>query len=99
MGSPRYSSLPYLDSIAGFTILLSLSPPFASGFMTSSPRLSYFGVQIAVAFLPHPSQFISQSEAFALDSQRDRVVGILLGLYHDVAHLRSTMGIIPPSQT
>jgi multidrug resistance protein MdtO len=70
--------LPYLDSIAGFTILFVVVTAFAAWFMTSSPRLSYFGVQIAVAFcLIHLQSFaIEPSLAIA----RDRVVGILFGL-------------------
>jgi multidrug resistance protein MdtO len=70
--------LPYLDSIAGFTVLFVAVTAFAAWFMTSSPRLSYFGVQIAVAFcLIHLQSFaIEPSLAIA----RDRVVGILFGL-------------------
>jgi len=70
--------LPYLDSIAGFTILFVVVTAFASWFMTSSPRLSYFGVQIAVAFyLIHLNSFAIEP---SLSIARDRVVGILLGL-------------------
>jgi multidrug resistance protein MdtO len=47
-------------------------------FMTSSPRLSYFGVQIAVAFyLINLQEFAMQT---SLAVARDRVVGVLLGL-------------------
>jgi multidrug resistance protein MdtO len=46
--------------------------------MTSSPRLSYFGVQVALAFyLIHPQEFTIQT---SLSIARDRVVGVLLGL-------------------
>jgi multidrug resistance protein MdtO len=77
MGSQIFI-LPYLDSIAGFTILFVLVTAFASWFMTSSPRLSYFGVQIAVAFyLIHLNSFAIEP---SLSIARDRVVGILLGL-------------------
>jgi multidrug resistance protein MdtO len=70
--------LPYLDSIAGFTILFVAVTAFASWFMTSSPRLSYFGVQIAVAFcLIHLNSFAIEP---SLSIARDRVVGILFGL-------------------
>jgi multidrug resistance protein MdtO len=70
--------LPYLDSIAGFTILFVVVTAFASWFMTSSPRLSYFGVQIAVAFcLIHLQSFAIEP---SLSIARDRVVGILFGL-------------------
>jgi multidrug resistance protein MdtO len=54
--------LPYLDSIAGFTLLfLAVTIP-AAWIATSSPRLSYFGVQIAVAFyLINLSEFKAQT--------------------------------------
>ena len=77
MGSQIFI-LPYLDSIAGFTILFILVTAFASWFMTSSPRLSYFGMQVALAFyLIHLRTFGIES---SLSIARDRVVGILLGL-------------------
>ncbi len=77
MGSQIFV-LPYLDSIAGFTILFVFVTAFASWFMTSSPRLSYFGVQIAVAFcLIHLNAFAIEP---SLSIARDRVVGILFGL-------------------
>ena len=77
MGSQVFV-LPYLDSIAGFTILFVVVTAFASWFMTSSARLSYFGVQIAVAFyLIHLNSFAIEP---SLSIARDRVVGILLGL-------------------
>ena len=77
MGSQVFI-LPYLDSIAGFTILFVIVTTFASWFMTSSARLSYFGVQIAVAFyLIHLNSFAIEP---SLSTARDRVVGILFGL-------------------
>jgi multidrug resistance protein MdtO len=77
MGSQIFI-LPYLDSIAGFTILFAVVTAFASWFMTSSPRLSYFGVQVAVAFcLIHLNSFAIEP---SLSIARDRVVGILFGL-------------------
>jgi len=78
MGSQIFI-LPYVDSIAGFTILFMLVTAFASWFMTSSPRLSYFGLQLALAFyLIHLHTFAIES---SLSIARDRVVGILLGLF------------------
>jgi multidrug resistance protein MdtO len=70
--------LPSLDSIAGFTLVfLAVTVPSA-WIMTSSPRLSYFGVQIVVAFyLINLSEFAVQT---SLVPARDRVIGILLGL-------------------
>lgn len=77
MGSQMFI-LPYLDSIAGFTILFILVTALASWFATSSPRLSYFGIQMALAF------YLINLEEFAMQTSlavaRDRVVGILLGL-------------------
>jgi multidrug resistance protein MdtO len=77
MGSQIFI-LPYVDSIAGFLVLFGLVTAVSSWFMTSSPRLSYFGVQFAVAFyLIHLQEFKIQT---SLSIARDRVVGILLGL-------------------
>jgi multidrug resistance protein MdtO len=70
--------LPALDSIAGFTLVFMAATVIAAWFATSSPRLSYFGVQIAVAFyLINLSEFKAQT---SLIPARDRVIGILLGL-------------------
>jgi multidrug resistance protein MdtO len=77
MGSQVFI-LPYLDSIAGFTVLFILVTGVAAWFMTSGPRLSYFGSQIAVAFyLINLQEFAVQT---SLSVARDRVVGVLLGL-------------------
>jgi multidrug resistance protein MdtO len=70
--------LPYIDSIGGFTVLFAAVMIAAAWFATSSPRLSYFGVQVAVAFcLINLQEFKIQT---SLAVARDRVVGILLGL-------------------
>ena len=70
--------LPHVDSIAGFLVLFGLVTAVSSWFMASSPRLSYFGVQFALAFyLIHLQEFTIQT---SLSIARDRVVGILLGL-------------------
>jgi multidrug resistance protein MdtO len=70
--------LPYLDSITGFTVLFVAVSIVAAWFATSSPRLSYFGVQIIVAFyLINLQEF---KEQISLGVARDRVIGILLGL-------------------
>lgn len=70
--------LPSVDSITGFTILFIFVTTLASWFMTSSSRLSYFGVQVALAYyLVHLQEFAIQS---SLSIARDRVVGVLLGL-------------------
>jgi multidrug resistance protein MdtO len=77
MGSQIFI-LPYLNSIAGFIVLFVGVTALAAWFMTSSPRLSYFGLQVALAFY-----FINLEEfrfQTSLAVARDRVVGILLGL-------------------
>jgi multidrug resistance protein MdtO len=70
--------LPHLDSIAGFTVFFVLVIALASWFITSSPRLSYFGFQIVVVFcLINLQEFARQT---SLAAARDRVVGVGLGL-------------------
>src|SRR6185436_8790068 len=44
MGSQIFI-LPHLDSIGGFVLLFVAVTAVAAWFMTSSPRLSYFGIQ------------------------------------------------------
>ena len=70
--------LPAIDSIAGFLILfLAVTIP-AAWIAASGPRLSYFGVQIALAFyLINLQEFKFQ---VSLAVARDRLAGILLGL-------------------
>src|SRR5262249_3716801 len=71
--------LPYIDSIGGFTVLFVTVTFVEAWFATSSPRLSYFGVQLALAF------FFVNLQEFGIETSltppRDRVVGILLGLF------------------
>jgi multidrug resistance protein MdtO len=70
--------LPYLESIAGFTVLFVVVTALASWFMTSTPRLSYFGLQMAFGF------YLISLQQFALPTSlagpRDHVAGIVLGL-------------------
>src|SRR5262249_48970815 len=78
MGSQVFV-LPSLDSIAGFTVLFVLVTALSAWIMTSSPRLSYFGLQMALAFyLINLQEFRIQT---SLEVARDRVLGILLGLF------------------
>jgi multidrug resistance protein MdtO len=71
--------LPYLDSIAAFTVLFIAVSAVGAWFATSSPRLAYFGVQLIIAFyLINLQEF---KEQISLGVARDRVVGILLGLF------------------
>jgi multidrug resistance protein MdtO len=77
MGSQVFI-LPFIDSIAGFVVLFAAVTALSAWFMTSSPRLSYFGIQVALAFyLINLNEFKMQT---SLAVARDRVVGILLGL-------------------
>jgi multidrug resistance protein MdtO len=70
--------LPYLDSITGFTLLFMAVTAISSWIATSSARLSYLGVQLALAFyLINLQEFTIQT---SLSIARDRVFGVLLGL-------------------
>ena len=77
MGSQVFV-LPYLDSIAGFTVLFAAVTAIAAWIATASARLSYLGVQLALAFyLVNLQEFTVQT---SLAIARDRVFGVLLGL-------------------
>lgn len=70
--------LPYLDTIAGFTVLFAVVTAIAAWIATASARLSYLGVQLALAFyLINLQEFTIQT---SLAIARDRVFGVLLGL-------------------
>jgi multidrug resistance protein MdtO len=70
--------LPYLDTIAGFTLLFVVVTAISSWIATASARLSYLGVQVALAFyLINLQEFTIQT---SLAIARDRVFGVLLGL-------------------
>jgi multidrug resistance protein MdtO len=70
--------LPSLDSIAGLLILFLPVTILAAWVAASSPRLSYFGIQIVAAFYLMNFQEFSFQPSLAV--ARDRIVGILLGL-------------------
>ncbi len=71
--------LPYIDSITGFTVLFASVTAFAAYVSTSSSRLSYAGLQIALAFyLINLSEFRIQ---LSLSVARDRSIGVLLGVF------------------
>ena len=70
--------LPGIDSIFGFALFFAAGTAIAAWFATSSPRLSYLGVQIALAFY-----FVNlQDFKFETDLTvpRDKVIGVLLGI-------------------
>jgi multidrug resistance protein MdtO len=70
--------LPFLDSIAGFTLLFAVVTAISAWISTASARLSYLGVQLALAFyLINMQEFTIQ---ISLAIARDRVFGVLLGL-------------------
>ncbi len=70
--------LPYLDSIAGFTVLFAIVTAISAWISTASARLSYLGVQLALTFyLINLQEFTIQT---SLSIARDRVFGVLLGL-------------------
>ena len=70
--------LPSLDSITGFVLLFAACTLLAAWIMTSSPRLSYMGLQLALAFyLIHLQGFAAQ---LSLSAARDRLAGIVVGL-------------------
>lgn len=70
--------LPYIDSIVGFTLLF-IGVSFVAGWIgTASSRLSYCGLQVALAFyLIHVNDFTIQ---LSLSIARDRALGVLLGI-------------------
>jgi multidrug resistance protein MdtO len=70
--------LPNIDSITGFTLLFVAVSMVAAWVSTASSRLSYGGLQIALAFyLIHLNDFTIQR---SLTIARDRTLGVLLGI-------------------
>lgn len=70
--------LPSVDSIVGFTLLFAAFSAAAAWLVTSSPRLNYFGRQMALAY------YLTIFQGFGINASltmsRDRLTGILLGL-------------------
>jgi multidrug resistance protein MdtO len=70
--------LPAIDTIGGFAMLCAVVSGVAAWITTASSRLSYAGLQLALAFylivLNDPSQI-------SLTAARDRVLGVLLGTF------------------
>lgn len=70
--------LPSLDGIGGFTVLFVIVTAIAAWISNASARLSYLGLQAALAFyLIHLQEFAPQTD---LAIARDRVMGVALGL-------------------
>jgi multidrug resistance protein MdtO len=71
--------LPNIDSVGGLAVLFAVVTGIAAWVATSSTRLSYAGLQIALAFyLINLSEFRIQT---SLTQGRDRAVGVLLGIF------------------
>jgi multidrug resistance protein MdtO len=71
--------LPHIDTIAGFTAWFMVVTIAAAWFVTCTPRLSYFGIQLAFAYnFVNLQEFTIQT---SLTPARDRIAGILLGLF------------------
>jgi multidrug resistance protein MdtO len=70
--------LPALDSVFGFACFFAVGTAIAAWFATSSPRLSFFGVQMALAF------FFVNLQDFRVETDltiaRDKSMGVLLGI-------------------
>jgi multidrug resistance protein MdtO len=70
--------LPFMDGIGAFTLLFAAVTAISAWIGTSSPRISYAGVQTAFAFyVTHLRVFGPQ---LSLTVARDDVMGILFGL-------------------
>ena len=70
--------LPAIDSIFGFALFFAAVTAIAAWFATSSPRLSFFGVQMALAFyFVNLTDFKIETD---LSIARDKVMGALLGI-------------------
>lgn len=70
--------LPSVDSIVGFALLFAAVSAGAAWIATSSPRLSYFGRQMALAY--YLTMFQTWGVNATLVTSRDRLMGILIGL-------------------
>src|SRR5262249_29842076 len=70
--------LPYVNTIVGLGMLFAFVTGVAAYVATSSPRLSYVGLQIAFAFyLINATSF---NISLDLTIGRDRAIGVLLGI-------------------
>ena len=70
--------LPSIDSVFGFALFFAAGTAIAAWFATSSPRLSFFGVQMALAFyFVNLQDFKIQTD---LTIARDKAIGALVGI-------------------
>src|SRR5579859_1193031 len=70
--------LPAIDSVFGFALFFAAATAIAAWFATSSPRLSFFGVQMALAFyFVNLQDFHIQTD---LTIARDKVIGAFVGI-------------------
>jgi multidrug resistance protein MdtO len=70
--------LPAIDSVFGFALFFAVGTAIAAWFATSSPRLSFFGVQMALAFFfVNLQDFRIQTD---LTIARDKAMAVLLGI-------------------
>ena len=70
--------LPNIDTIFGFALFFAAGTAIGAWFATSSPRLSFFGVQIALSFY-----FVNLQDPHIqtdLTIPRDKAMGVLLGI-------------------
>lgn len=79
MGIPaQILILPYIDSVFQFALVFAAGTAIAAWFASASPRLSYFGLQMALPFyFINLSGFQAQTD---LVVARDAVIGVLLGI-------------------
>lgn len=70
--------VPEIDSVTSMTVLIAAVSTFSAWFALASPRLSYFGLQTALAF--YLAMFQNYQATTELSPARDRAMGVLLGL-------------------
>ena len=70
--------LPAIDSVFGFALFFAVGTAIAAWFATSSPRLSFFGVQMALAFyFVNLTDFKFETD---LTIARDKAIGVFVGI-------------------